>query len=242
MAKKIIKFSKNEINQRAKTIERAKKIIYEISPEWKTDLNVLSIGYGLRRRKGEIETEIVITFIVRKKEKDIQKIKNLGSMLVPKKIKGISTDVVEIGKVKRQQATGDRDEKAYDPIVGGCATSNADSHIFFWNGYGTLGSICFDRASGQPMALSNWHVWADGGEKGDDIIQPGHPRTEDRVQAYFEAFFCGPIANLIEWEAPSALTSILYTSSAAAAVAAAASDEIDPSRKGQKKQFLMLER
>lgn len=235
MADRTKKFSEKEIEQRVKTIEKAKKTISEIASQWKEDPNVLSLGYGLRSKKGKLKTEIVISFMVKTKVKGLKKIKDLGSRPIPAKIKGIPTDVVEIGVMKPDQATGERDERAYDPLVGGCASSNADSHVLFWNGYGTLGSICFDGTSGDAMALSNWHVWAEGGEQGDDIIQPGHPRTEDRVQAYFEAAFCGPAANLIEWEAPSALTSALYGGAAAAAAAAAASDVIDPSRKGQGK-------
>ncbi|HWQ45402.1 MAG TPA: hypothetical protein VN376_00965 [Longilinea sp.] len=232
----IKKFTKEEIGKRKRTIDKVKKVIYEITPTWKSDPNVIGIGYGLRSKGGKLGQEIVITFFVEEKEKDPSKIKTMGSKLIPATIRGIPTDVVKFGKMKRHQdeATGNRDETAYEPLVGGVATSNADSHIIFWNGFGTLGSVCFDATTGAAMALSNWHVWAEGGSQGDTIIQPGHPRSEDRVQAYFEAGFCGPLGYIIEWEAPSAITGALYGGAAAAAIAAAASDKIDPTRKGQK--------
>lgn len=233
---KINKFSKEEIGKRKRTLEKAKRVIYEITPAWKSDPNVIGVGYGLRSKGGKLGQEIVITFVVKEKVKDPTNIKAIGSKPIPSSIRGIPTDVVKFGRMQRQQdeATGNRDETAYDPLVGGGATSNADNHIIFWNGFGTLGSVCFDATTGAAMALSNWHVWAEGGSQGNTIIQPGHPRTGDRVQAYFESGFCGPIGYVIEWEAPSAITTALYGGAAAAALAAAASDKIDPTRKGQK--------
>jgi len=234
--KKITKFSKEEIGKRKRTLEKVKRVIYEITPSWKSDPNVIGVGYGLRSKGGKLGQEIVITFVVKEKIQDSTNIKTIGSKPIPPTIRGIPTDVVKFGKMRRQQdeATGNRDETAYDPLVGGVATSNADSHIIFWNGFGTLGSVCFDATTGAAMALSNWHVWAEGGSQGNIIIQPGHPRSGDRVQAYFEAGFCGPAGYIIEWEAPSAITTALYSGAAAAAIAAAASDKIDPTRKGQK--------
>jgi hypothetical protein len=234
--KKITKFSKEEIGKRKRTLEKVKRVIYEITPSWKSDPNIIGVGYGLRSKGGKLGQEIVITFVVKEKIEDSSNIKAIGSKPIPPTIRGIPTDVVKFGKMRRQQdeATGNRDETAYDPLVGGVATSNADSHIIFWNGFGTLGSVCFDATTGAAMALSNWHVWAEGGSQGNIIIQPGHPRSGDRVQAYFEAGFCGPAGYIIEWEAPSAITTALYGGAAAAAIAAAASDKIDPTRKGQK--------
>jgi hypothetical protein len=84
------------------------------------------------------------------------------------------------------------------------------------------------------VALSNWHVWADGGAEGDQIIQPGHPTGADHVEAITKVAACGPLlTSLIEWEAPSPLTAGLYGGAAAAAIAAAASDYRDPTRRGQ---------
>jgi hypothetical protein len=235
MAEKYKTFSEKEIRQRARLIGKAKKAIGEIAPEWRNDPNVVTIGYGLRARKNRMEQEIVISFLVKKKGKDAKTIEGLGSRPVPEKIRGIGTDVVEIGKLERLQdeATGERDERAYDPLVGGIASSNADAHMVFWNGYGTLGSICFDVDTGDPMALSNWHVWAETGSAGDDIIQPGHPRSEDRVEAYFETFLCGPVANLVESEAPSAITTALAGAAAGVTTIAACADKKDLSRRGQ---------
>jgi endonuclease G len=55
-------------------------------------------------------------------------------------------------------------------MQGGISVSNA-----YTNGYGTLGGLVFDRKSGDPMILSNWHVLASKwhARPGWPIYQPG---------------------------------------------------------------------
>lgn len=200
--------------------------------QWKGDPNIRAIGFGFKHRNGNTTDEVAVTFHVRRKLDSEDGIYAIGSKPVPAEIEGFPTDV-KVFNVTSASATGNRDETRFDPLVGGSMTSNAENNFRIWyNGAGTLGTLCF--RGNTPMALSNWHVWANGGERGDDIIQPGHPRGKEHLEGLGKVAFCGPLlGSLFEWEAPSPLTGALYGGAAAAAIAAAASDQIDPTRRGQ---------
>ncbi|MCY1078765.1 hypothetical protein [Archangium lansingense] len=207
-------------------------VLKRLAQEYADDPNIQTIGFGLRTRGGTLTRERVIIFFVKRKYGSARQLEAAGSSPIPKEIDGFATDVQEFNI--KPSAAGDRDDKEFDPLLGGVATSNATGHIFWFNSSGTLGMLVRDETDGTPMALSNWHVWANGGDEGDDIIQPGHPTGGDHVEAIGKVAACGPLStSLIEWEAPSPLTVGLYGGAAAAAVAAAASDVRDPSRRGQ---------
>jgi hypothetical protein len=207
-------------------------LLKRLAAEYAGDPNIRTIGFGLRNRGGTLETERVIIFYVHRKYGTARQIEAAGSKLIPPEIGGFATDVQPFDP--RRAAAGERDDKEFDPLLGGVMTSNAEGHIYWFNGAGTLGCLVRDAGDATPMALSNWHVWGDGGDEGDDIIQPGHPTAGDHVEGVVKVAACGPlITSLIEWEAPDALTVGLYGGAAAAAVAAAASDVRDPTRRGQ---------
>ena len=55
-----------------------------------------------------------------------------------------------------------------DPVMPGVSVSHEDGTA------GTVGAIVFDKRSGDPMVLSNWHVLhGPSGNLGDNIVQPG---------------------------------------------------------------------
>ena len=58
---------------------------------------------------------------------------------------------------------------AFDPLLGGISCGNRRVTA------GTIGAIVFDRTSGQPMILSNWHILAGASAAvvGEGILQPG---------------------------------------------------------------------
>lgn len=212
--------------------EAIQTLLKRLAAEYAGDPNIRTIGFGLRDRGGTLEAERVIIFYVRRKYSTARQIEAVGSKVIPSAIEGFPTDVQQFDP--RRAAAGDRDEKEFDPLLGGVMTSNADGHIYWFNGAGTLGCLVHDAGDATPMALSNWHVWGDGGDEGDDIIQPGHPTGGDHVEGVVKVAACGPlVTSLLEWEAPDALTVGLYGGAAAAAVAAAASDVRDPTRRGQ---------
>ena len=212
--------------------EAIQNILRRLAAEHADDPKIQTIGYGLRYRGGKLLMERAIIFYVRRKYATERQIEAAGSKPIPPEIDGYPTDVQPFDV--RSHAAGDRDDKQYDPLLGGVATSNAAGHIYWFNALGTLGILVRDASDSTAMALSNWHVWADGGDEGDDIIQPGHPTAGDHVEAVTKVAACGAlVTSLIEWEVPSPLTGGLYGGAAAAAIAAAASDYRDPTRRGQ---------
>lgn len=216
------------------TIQRVKALVERLREQYANDPNVRTVGWGLARRGGKPEDGISIIFYVRQKLPSERSIHNAGSQPIPSEIEGFKTDVQAIRARPNSDAAGDRDENKYDPLRGGVASSNAEGHIAWFNSWGTLGILARDNSDGAPVALSNWHVWGDGGDEGDRIIQPGHPTTGDHFEAIVKVAACGPLlTSLIEWSAPSPLTLGLYGGAAAAAIAAAASDYRDPTRRGQ---------
>jgi hypothetical protein len=218
-------------NKKSK-IDELNALVARLRGEYTSDPNVRTIGWGLKRSKGSLQDELSIIFYVKAKLPSERAIASVGSRPIPNEIEGYPTDVEEARP--GIQSAGQRDDRQYDPLVGGPATSNADEHIFWFNDGGTLGLLVRNAGDSAPMALSNWHVWADGGDEGDDIIQPGHPTAGDHLEALGKVAACGPLLTaIIEWEAPSPLAAGLYGGAATAAVAAAASDYRDPIRRGQ---------
>ncbi len=213
-------------------LEKIKRLVKELRREYTDDPNVQSIGWGLPERGGDLTEGVSLIFYVRRKYPTARAVEAAGSRPIPDEIDGIPTDVQELHL--RPSQAGDRDEIKYDPLRGGVASSNAEENILWFNGSGTLGVLARDADTNAPVALSNWHVWGDGGEAGDRIIQPGHPTTGDHLEAIGKVAACGPlITSLIEWTVPSPLALALYGGAAAAAIAAAASDYRDPTRRGQ---------
>ena len=218
---------------RRPSLEEIRRIVDEQRGAFADDPNVHSIGWGLPSRGGRLADEIAITFYVRRKLRTEAEIRAYGSLPIPREIEGLPTDVEDVTMRRASSATGLRDEKIENPLTGGVASSNAANHLWTGNFYGTLGMHARD-ADLRPLAMSNWHVWADGGEEGDNIIQPGHPVAVDHVAAIGEVLACGPVgAAVLNTQVPSPLTAGLYAGAAAAAAAAGASDSIDPTRRGQ---------
>lgn len=202
------------------------------------DPNVAGVGFGLKFVKGRPTLEAVLHYHVRQKLGTEKEIRALGSAPVPSEVDGYRTDVLPwvldkaLACPSSKPPTGERGGRKEDPLVGGTSTTVLGDFHSFPTGYGTLGGICFDTASGDSMALSNAHVY--GQDIGNDAIQPWLP-TSEYLEATLKYLFCGgPLAHLFFWTAPSPLTSILTTAAAAAWVAAIASDAEDPSRWGQR--------
>ncbi len=202
------------------------------------DPNIACVGFGLKYIKGRPTMQAALQYHVRKKYATAEEIRAVGSRLIPAEVDGYVTDVL-LWTAGRPAAcpgskppTGERGGRKEDPLVGGTSTTVLGDFHSFPTGYGTLGGICFDVATGDAMALSNAHVYGD--ETGNDGIQPWLPSSE-YLDASLEYLFCGgPLAHLFFWTAPSPLTSILTTAAAAAWAAAIASDAEDPSRWGQR--------
>jgi hypothetical protein len=215
-------------------IERIQALVSRLRADYAEDPNIASIGFGMPRRGGDYKDGVAILFRVRRKLPSARAVEAIGSRPIPRAIDGIETDIFTADLRPAADMMGQRDERKYDPLLGGVASSNIENHVIWFNGSGTLGVLATDNTTGKPVALSNWHVWAKNGEIGDRIIQPGHPTGDDHVQAVGKVLACGPlVTSVIEWEVPDPIAAGLYGGAAAAAVAAALSDYRDPTRRGQ---------
>jgi hypothetical protein len=224
------------MNQEPKkfTAEFLNNLIKKLRLEYAEDPNVKHISWGLGKSKNELNKGVCIIFTVDQKISSDKLRKSIGTRTIPEMIEGVPTDVNETKLEKRASAVGSRGDVTADPLNGGWSTSNADNHTIWFNGWGTIALLCTDNTNGDLMALSNWHVWADGGEEGNTIIQPGTPRAGDHVEGATKVLACGPLlTSLLEWESPDPIAAGLYGGAAAAAIAAALSDYRDPSRRGQ---------
>ncbi|MEV5255949.1 hypothetical protein AB0K98_29845 [Streptomyces werraensis] len=223
------------MNESDDQLARIKATVERLRREYADDPNIVAVGWGLPRRGGDLTDELAVIVEVRQKLATDHGITTAGSRPVPREVDGFPTDIQARRLKPSADMTGQRDDTEYDPLRGGVASSNAANHIAWFNGSGTLGLLARDTATGAAVGLSNWHVWGDGGDVGDDIIQPGHPTAGDHLEAGGKIAACGVLApSLIEWEVPSPLTVGLYGGGAAAlALAAALSDARDPVRRGQ---------
>lgn len=121
--------------------------------------NVNGVWIGEKVSKGKKTGELAIVCAVSKKEP----IKKLDSKnLIPKKVDGFCTDVVETGEFKALDT-----KSKHRPAAGGVSIGHYKITA------GTLG--CYVTRDGKKYVLSNNHVLANTNDatKGDSILQPG---------------------------------------------------------------------
>src|SRR5262249_54409425 len=116
--------------------EAIQALLKRLAAEYAGDPNIQTIGFGLRERGGALQPERVLIFYLRRKYATPRQIESAGSRVIPREIGGYPTDVQPFNV--RPAAAGDRDETEFDPLLGGVMTSNADGHIYWFNGAGTL--------------------------------------------------------------------------------------------------------
>jgi hypothetical protein len=124
--------------------------------------NVVGVGVGYKVRKNIQTDELCVMAMVQNK---IPRIALHESDIVPKTVDGITTDVMEVGKLRALQ---ERTEQ-WRPAPGGVSLGHYRITT------GTLGCVVQDRQTSERLILSNNHVLADEnrGEAGDLILQPG---------------------------------------------------------------------
>ncbi|KAF1085854.1 hypothetical protein SPSYN_00583 [Sporotomaculum syntrophicum] len=128
--------------------------------------NVVGVGVGYKQ-VGLTRTEkpAIIVFV----EKKLPAAELSRSKKLPKKINGLETDVIEIGRVKLLE----RNMKMRPALPG-------SSIGHYKISAGTFGVIVKDKKSGEKLILSNNHILANGSNGsdgranlGDAILQPG---------------------------------------------------------------------
>lgn len=123
--------------------------------------NVVGVGVGYKTKDGVTTDETGIVVMVEEK-------KSLNTLSIeeriPGKISGVSTDVIEVGRLKALRTTKHR------PAPGGVSIGH------FAITAGTLGVIAIDNLTGKRVILSNNHVLANSNkaEEGDAILQQGY--------------------------------------------------------------------
>ena len=147
---------------------------------------VTSVGVGYRTsHKGEETDELCIQFTVEEKV-GLESLAESGLVKLPDQIEDEHGNQVHVQVLKRtyeptviivpeQEVTEAgsygvrRIRRSHqDPIRPGISISHENVSA------GTLGAIVYDRRTGEPYVLSNWHVLQGStGEIGDLVIQPG---------------------------------------------------------------------
>lgn len=125
--------------------------------------NVTMVGLGTKRVKGEDTGKTALVIGVKQK---LPLAQLAIEDIIPAQIKGLDTDVIEVGEIKLLNEEPDR-KKKWRPAPGGVSIGHYQITA------GTLG--CLVYKNGEPMILSNNHVLANVNEAeiGDSILQPG---------------------------------------------------------------------
>jgi endonuclease G len=136
---------------------------------------VIGVDIGTKYKKNSAQKSLAIRFLVDEKLSPA-KLKKIGRQGLPPQVlvgkRLVPTDVIQasptthylvVDKIPSQEERKQR----LDPVRPGCSIGGRMGDA------GTLGMIVYDRDTGEPMALSNWHVLDLGGGVGADIHQPG---------------------------------------------------------------------
>src|SRR5262245_13015176 len=140
---------------------------------------VTGVAVGYKYVGGKRTDEVSIQVFVKEKKKTVPK-----AQMIPAEINGIPTDVIErkfelhpaMKKVLELEPMADT--VTYNPVKGGISIGpcRAVGGFVF---AGTLGIPVRDRATGNPLLLSNFHVMCvdNGWSVGDQMTQPSRVDT-----------------------------------------------------------------
>lgn len=116
--------------------------------------NVVGVGRGYKTAGGmRTEDEAIVVLVERK----LSPSELTNALMVPAKLVGLPTDVVEVGRLRALEAVQPRGSGRMGrirPAPGGVSIGHPDITA------GTLGAIVYDRQTGYPYILSNNHVLA----------------------------------------------------------------------------------
>ncbi len=155
---------------------------------------VTSVGIGFRDNDPKKEMCIQVT-VKKKKSRDALALEEIDPL--PDSLEDIDGKKVPIQVLERDFKVNynilDQERKLesieddmrkkrrshVNPIMPGISVSHTDGTA------GTLGAIVFDKNTGRPLILSNWHVLhGDNREIGDTVVQPG-PHDDNNVDDNF---------------------------------------------------------
>lgn len=208
--------------------EKAQRVLIQVKDELLKTPNVTGIGIGYKVTGGETNFQQIALQVFVEKKLGLAELTRRKIKPIPSTIDGVVTDVREMHRVRPTvSASGSRADRK-DPLVGGITVGVNTKP--FW--FGTLGAIVFDQTTGQQLVLSNQHVL--DGPAGTEVVQPSPIGLDDSLEIGFQLDICNPL-HFFRLDTPNTTVgSILAGGAVAAALAAALSDEIDPTRRGQK--------
>ena len=174
----------NRDRQRDALIVKLRRYIRSHGRHFLADKNITSIGIGYKIRGGNKTNDVCLQFTVASKPDSVSTLESLDTVEIPKTItvdgEEIPTDVIQRSfkpsfLTITAEETNSRTDR-HDPLIPGISISHPSGSA------GTLGLIVFDRKTGDPCILSNWHVLhLSEGKIGDRVVQPG-PHDDNDVQ------------------------------------------------------------
>jgi endonuclease G len=179
------------------TAQEIVAVLREKAQRWVSLPNVTSVGVGREiNRSGTLTGRLAIQVTVAEKLDDRREISRKGWRALPDYVtapdgRKIPVDVLErtykpaytlVGPAGARSALvalppNVQRRRRLDPLRPGISVSHIDGLA------GTLGAIVFDKATGTPCILSNFHVLQGaGGHIRDRVVQPG-PNDDGNVNA-----------------------------------------------------------
>jgi endonuclease G, mitochondrial len=163
-------------------MEKLKAFIRTRGAEYLKDPNITSVGIGYKETKGKRTKDIAVQFTVARKARP-EDLAVMNTTPIPESFvidgEEVPTDVLQrtyepAFKIVAEPAVNDRKTRI-NPIVPGVSVGHTSITA------GTISCIVFDKNTGTPYILSNWHVLhGNEGEIGDPIVQPG-PHDDNRI-------------------------------------------------------------
>jgi len=148
----------------------------QVEAELLKQYGVTGVDVGYKYVGGKLTDDLAIRVMVEKKKKSVP-----AAEKVPETIDGVKTDVIErtfslhgsSNQKPLEELDLQSDNGTYNPLKGGVSIGPvraADGIVWA----GTLGAIVRDNKTGNPLLLSNFHVFAvdQNGQPGDAIAQP----------------------------------------------------------------------
>lgn len=156
-----------------KLIEALRSHIRAKGNDYLKDPNITSVGVGLKNGTGPVSLQ----FTVGQKGGSALELEALGTTEIPSTITLADGTLIPTDVIQRsykpafelvEAETLDERKIRRDPILPGISIAHPKGTA------GTIGLIVFDRATGAPCVLSNWHVLhGNRGAIGDPVVQPG---------------------------------------------------------------------
>lgn len=125
--------------------------------------NVIGVGRGLKRVRGEATGEEAAVILVNRK---LSRSELRRGSIIPRRIGELPTDVIEVGDIR---LLGVERTGKHRPAQPGLSIGHYQVSA------GTFGAVVKDRSTGAPLILSNNHVLANLTDGSDDRAQIGDP-------------------------------------------------------------------